>query len=415
MANVGEISASMTLDANDFGSNLDRAKAEVRTFGHTVDAVGSSVRGFLGGFAAYKVGGFLVDAAKQAAHAEEAVNGFAVIFGKRADDVEAFSRKMADDFSISINSILDAEGKVGSIFQGAGLGESQVAEFSKNIGALAVDYARFKNTTVQTSFDKILSGLAGEAEPLRAFGIFLNEASVKAKALQLGLGDLHGVLTEGEKIQARYALIMDKGQVAMGSAAREAEGAAAKFEALSGAWENLKVSFGEVIAPGLAAGFGVITESLNAVREATERLTKDKALEKMTKTLTDRGGLGTMVDVADAFAAALAPPPELARKLPSFKDALKGSPLFDAAQWAELEATRIKKPTDLFAGAALRGSSDAASTIFRSKFGGGGEKAAEKTEVNTRTTAANTAKLIEGISVMTGKLDALKTSPSPDW
>lgn len=405
MANVGEISASMVLDATDFGSGLDHAKTEVRTFGHTVDSVGSTVKGFLGGFAAYKVGGFVVDIAKQAAHAEEAVNGLAVVFSSRATDIEVFSRKMADEFHISINDILDAESRVGSIFQGAGLDDNKVAEFSKNIGTLAVDYARLKNTPIDASFEKMLSGLSGEAEPLRAFGIFLDEDAVKAKALQLGLGDLHGELSAGEKIQARYALIMDKGTVALGTAAREATGAAAQFEALAGEWANLKVDLGEVVAPHVATVFGDLAAGLAGVRKQLEWFQgKDPILRDMLPTTAVTEAAANVEQMAASI-----------RKLPSMKDALKGSPLFDAAQWADLEAARVKKPTDLFAGAALRGSSDAASTIFRSKFGGGGDKAAEKTEVNTRTTATNTAKLIEGISVMTGKLDALKTSPSPDW
>ena len=57
------------------------------------------------------------------------------------------------------------------------------------------------------AFDKIRSGLAGEAEPLRPLGIMLSEDAVKVEAVAMGLTRVKRELTEQEKILARMSLI----------------------------------------------------------------------------------------------------------------------------------------------------------------------------------------------------------------
>lgn len=429
MANIGQIDVGMTLNAQDFGAELAQVKTEVRTFGGDLDRVGKLAKGFLGGFAVSRVGGFVVDIARSAASAEEAISSLGVVFGEQAGAVEQFSRSMADQFGISLNTMLDASGRVGSLFEASGLDSARVAEFSKNIGKLAVDYSRFKNTSVGVSLDKMISGLSGESEPLRQFGIFLTEDAVKVKALELGLGKLNGKLTEGEKIQARYALIMEKGAIAMGSAEREASGAAAKIEALSGAWDNLKISLGETVAPAVAETFKALTEVLNDARGLVESFNGGvEKLEDPRELLPDAwaGAAAAMAEVpemsAEQLKKGIAEIQKLEREflrnqflqdsLPAFKDALKKSPLFES--FTDLVKADKPKPRELggFAGAAALGSRDWASTILASRFGGRGKDVVAD---NTKATATNTAEIARGVSVMTGKLEALTTERAPDW
>jgi hypothetical protein len=75
---------------------------------------------------------------------------------------------------------------------------------------LAADASSFYNVPLDVALEKIRSGLSGEAEPLRAFGVFLSDAAMKAKAAQMGLAGLNGELTEGQKITVRAALIQEQ-------------------------------------------------------------------------------------------------------------------------------------------------------------------------------------------------------------
>jgi murein DD-endopeptidase MepM/ murein hydrolase activator NlpD len=69
----------------------------------------------------------------------------------------------------------------------------------------------------------IRAGLVGEAEPLRRFGVLLNEAAVKAEAYRSGIAKVGSVLTEQQKVQARANLIMAQTKLAQGDATRTAD------------------------------------------------------------------------------------------------------------------------------------------------------------------------------------------------
>ncbi|MDG6746336.1 SDR family NAD(P)-dependent oxidoreductase, partial [Staphylococcus aureus] len=69
--------------------------------------------------------------------------------------------------------------------------------------------AEEKGTSFDEAIGKIRSGLSGESEPLRDFGVFLTEAAVKAKALELGMIKVGEELTEQGKIMARAILIQE--------------------------------------------------------------------------------------------------------------------------------------------------------------------------------------------------------------
>src|SRR3546814_12993333 len=75
---------------------------------------------------------------------------------------------------------------------------------------LTQDLASFKNLSNDVAQQKIFSGLIGEAEPLRSVGVLLSAQATEAKAAAMGLEQVNGQYTEGAKVQARAALIMEQ-------------------------------------------------------------------------------------------------------------------------------------------------------------------------------------------------------------
>src|SRR3546814_3222598 len=94
---------------------------------------------------------------------------------------------------------------------------------SQIFAQLAQDLVSFYNVDTETAIQKLRSGLSGESEPLRDFGVFLTEANVKAKALEMGLTGVGDELTEQEKILARYQLVLEATKNAQGDGARTSE------------------------------------------------------------------------------------------------------------------------------------------------------------------------------------------------
>lgn len=128
---------------------------------------------------------------------------------------------------------------------------AQAAEMSKQLTLLTQDLASFKNLENGVAKEKIFSGLIGEAEPLRAVGVLLSDQAVKAKAAQMGFKALKGEFTEGQKVQARAALIMEQLKDAQGDVVRTQSSAANQIRASSSAWDELKVKLGTELLPKL--------------------------------------------------------------------------------------------------------------------------------------------------------------------
>lgn len=257
MARLGTISVGMELDATQWGSGLTKVSTDVRTFSGDVDRLGGAMRGALaiGGLAygGAKVGGWLMDVSRMAANAEDSINALTITFGDQAGKVEAFARDMASAYHLGLNKVLDTQNQFGSMFQGAGFDEKSIAAMTEGMTRIALDQTRLRSGfTFEEMKRKFLSGLAGEQEPLKAIGLGFNEKVVKDQAKRMGMGDGKGDLTEQQKVLARYAYFVDRSQVAMGTAAREADNLAARISGITGAWEDMQLMVGQMVAPTIA-------------------------------------------------------------------------------------------------------------------------------------------------------------------
>jgi hypothetical protein len=95
------------------------------------------------------------------------------------------------------------------------------------------------------------SGLSGEAEPLKRFGINLLDSEVQAFALANGIGEAGRQLTETEKVQARYGLLLESTSKTAGDFANTSDGLANSQRILAANFENMKASVGEALLPAI--------------------------------------------------------------------------------------------------------------------------------------------------------------------
>jgi hypothetical protein len=197
---------------------------------------------------------FAKDAIEGASSTEESLNKVRVVFGETAGEIEAFAKNAAKNLGMSNQSALEAAGTFGNLFDALGLGGPQATKMSKSILTLAADLASFNNIDPTEALEKLRSGLVGEAEPLRALGVNLNEAAVKAKAMQLGLGAAGRELTDAEKVTARYALIVDQTKNAQGDFARTADGLANSQRTAKAEAADLSAKMGKSLLPLMEEG-----------------------------------------------------------------------------------------------------------------------------------------------------------------
>lgn len=183
----------------------------------------------------------------QAMDAQELNSAFTVTFGKNAAMMDFWAERTGNLMGRSTQEMKRFSNSFGLLFTVAA--PEKAAEMSANFAVLAQDIASFNNVSNETAAQSLMSGLSGEAEPLRKFGVFLTEGAVKAKALAMGLGGAKRELTDQEKIQARYALILEATTKAQGDVIRTSGSATNKLKALKGQWEEQQVAIGEKLLP----------------------------------------------------------------------------------------------------------------------------------------------------------------------
>jgi hypothetical protein len=114
------------------------------------------------------------------------------------------------DMTLAGNQTVTGAKTFGIFGKAAGLAADENVLFSKELIALAADLASFNNTSVDDAITALGAGLRGENEPLRRFGVLLDDATLRAKALEMGIYDGNGSLTAQQKILAANSAIFEQ-------------------------------------------------------------------------------------------------------------------------------------------------------------------------------------------------------------
>ncbi|RPI62109.1 MAG: hypothetical protein EHM48_04620, partial [Planctomycetaceae bacterium] len=186
---------------------------------------------------------------KAASDMGEALNKVQVVFGDSSKVIEDFAGSAAKNLGLSKRAALEASGTLGNLFVTMGLGTRASADMSVGLVKLAADLGSFNNLGTEDVLEKLRSGLVGQSEPLRALGINLSEATVKTKAMELGLADATGQVSQAGLVQARYALILEQTKTAQGDFARTANGLANSMKTAKAKLEDTASALGEKLIP----------------------------------------------------------------------------------------------------------------------------------------------------------------------
>ena len=267
----------------------------------------------------------LIDASSSLAESQSKVG---VVFGSSAAMIRDFASTSAKAIGESEQATLEALGTYGNLFQSFGVGRKLAAEYSVGLVKLASDLASFNNTSVQDAIEALRSGLTGETEPLKRYGIAINETLLKQEAARLGLvkssvsqteltrntiaaekaqkaaataaskygansiqareamakydavvekvgkslkGKLPAQLDSAQKAQAAYSLIMQRSTLAQGDFNRTQEGFANQSRIVTARLKDLQAAAGNGLLPiALALAYTFNKAILPALEKSTE-------------------------------------------------------------------------------------------------------------------------------------------------
>ncbi len=234
-----------------------------KAFGGGMIAASKSFAGPLAAvFAASSGVNFFKGAIAESSDLNESLNALAVTYGDAADGVAQLGREAASSLGLSnvdFNALAVQFGAFTKTIAGDG---GDVTATLDELTTRAADFASVMNLEVADAARIFQSGLAGESEPLRKFGIDMSAASVSAFAYAEGIASTGETLTEAQKVQARYGLLMQQTAQAQGDFANTSDQLANRQRILGASFENLKAKLGERLLPALTAVVGFAVDKL---------------------------------------------------------------------------------------------------------------------------------------------------------
>lgn len=263
-------------DAKKFKKALGKAGGSLADFSKKVGQIGVATGVAMAGIGAKAV--------NLAVDFEESLSKAQAIFGDMSKFVEAGAKDAATAVGLSQSEFLEAASGFGIFGKAAGLGGRELTSFSQDLVTLSADVASFNNLKPEEALEKLKAGLRGSNEPLQSIGVLINAAAINTKALEMGLADANGEISEGNKILARTELIYEQlgRQGAIGDFARTSDGLANQMRILKARFKNVGIEIGRKLLPIAMKAVKIIDRMIDVGR-------------KVVKMFGDKGFKGTII------------------------------------------------------------------------------------------------------------------------
>lgn len=242
-------------------SSWYRLSQTMSTVGDRMNAVGdkmSSVGTKLSSAVTLPIVGIGSAATKMAMDAVESENLFEVAMGNMATDARKWSEETSKALGLNAYNVRKNVATYNAMLTSMGLASQESLKMSEGLTQLSYDMASFYNLKPEEAFEKLKSGISGEAEPLKALGILVNDNTIKTYAYTHGIAKQGEQLTEAQKVQARYGAILDATKNAQGDLARTMDSPTNKLRVMKEQAQQLGIQFGQLLIPILEKLIGII-------------------------------------------------------------------------------------------------------------------------------------------------------------
>lgn len=262
--------ATIEADIKGFTNNIDKAIGSVdkleKTTLQKLSSIGNSFVsiGKRASILSVALVGVGAKAFEMAADFEDALGATEQIFKDNSDTVAEWANNLDTSYGIAKKEALSYSNLMGSMLINIGkLTEEQASKQSAKLIELAGDLTAMYGGTTQDAVRALTGALKGNNTMLDNYGMAVNEALIKQKALELGLISSTSEMSLQAKQAATLALIWEQTGAAQGQAAREATGASGAMRSFRTEVANLSTELGETLLP-------IITPMITKLTEATQ-------------------------------------------------------------------------------------------------------------------------------------------------
>ena len=233
---------------------------------------------------------------------EEATDKFTVAFQKMSAQGLTWVDKYSEQLGFGKQEMLDYMSSFNLMIKGTGVGEQKALDMSKALTKMAFGFSSLQNMSAGEAFVKIISGLAGEAEPLRRFGVDVTVAGLEAFAASKGIKKLYKEMTTAEKTTIRYQMILKGLESAWNNEIDTAGSLANEWRRLGGTIVQQGAEIGMVFAKDVAGAIGKISDAGKTFAPEIEQWLVGLR-EKAVAWIDSMGGIeGIGVKIKDAWA-----------------------------------------------------------------------------------------------------------------
>lgn len=233
---------------------MDKAGEKMKAVGEKMSSVGTK----LSAAVTLPLLGVGTAATKMAMDAVESENLFEVAMGSMAGDARKWSEETSKALGLNAYNVRKNVATYNSMLTSMGLTGQESLKMSEGLTQLSYDMASFYNLKPEEAFEKLKSGISGEAEPLKALGILVNDTTIKTYAYANGIAKQGHELTEAQKVQARYGAIMEATKNAQGDLGRTMDSPTNKIRIMKEQAQQIGIQFGQILIPILEKLMAVI-------------------------------------------------------------------------------------------------------------------------------------------------------------
>lgn len=217
--------------------------------------------------------------AEAASHAEETANLFNTTFGNIQISANNVASNLSSSLGLATSSAQEILGLFGDLAMGYGQSQSAALEFAESAVKTGLDIISFKNITGDTTeiLQAMASGLAGNFENFRKWGIIVTQAEIKTRLQQKGLDKLTDSSLQYAKVQETLAIVQEKSKNAFGDMEKTLESTEninrRMHEANKELMENLGSSINKILNP-LKSKWIDIATAINKAQKAQAEYAK---------------------------------------------------------------------------------------------------------------------------------------------
>lgn len=227
----------------------------------------------------------MVDSAAAASKAEETANLFNTTFSNIEGTANNVASNLSSSLGVATSSAQQMIGLFGDLAMGYGQTQTAALEFADQAVKTGLDIISFKNLTGDTTelLQSMASGLAGNFENFRKWGIIVTQTEIKQRLAKKGLDKLTGSAYQYAKVQETLAIVQEKSKNATGDMAKTLESTENINRRLGEANKELLESMGsginEILNPVKKAWIGIATEINKATKAQKEYAAGSKNIQ----------------------------------------------------------------------------------------------------------------------------------------